>query len=184
MIEHTRQALHRSADRICDSWPYALDDIAAHGYPKARTYDNAATIAGDTTVETVALAPTPPVFTWLDRLAIVLAYYDLIRVQRRHMHTHIDRGRLAETAIRATISLANHAAILWPDPPKPGRLTRGGLTADETCGLCGLPAPSGHDLNGRLMAKRIDGQLFHTLALPGQHQACYFAVWRQRWRST
>lgn len=180
MTDHTRQALHRSADRICDSWPHALDDIAAHGYPKARSYDNPSSLADDTTVETTALAPTPPAFTWLDRLAIVLAYYDLIRVHRNLMHTRIDRGQLAETAIDATISLANHAAILWPDPPKTATTNRDGTAADEACGLCQLPAPGGHNLAGQLLVRRIDGLPYHNVALPGQHTACYWQVWRQR----
>ena len=184
MNDHTRQALHRSADRICDSWPLAIVDINAHGYPKARVYDTASVLTGDTTVEAVALAPTPPAFTWLDRLAALLAYYDLVRIHRRLMHTRIHRGQLAENAINATISLANHAAILWPDPPKPGTTTRGGHTIDEPCGLCQLPAPGGHNLAGQLLVRRIDGVPFHTIALPGQHNACYWQVWRQRRRVT
>ena len=30
--DHTCQVLHRSIDRICDSWPWALEDTDARGY--------------------------------------------------------------------------------------------------------------------------------------------------------
>ena len=183
MNDHTRQALHRSADRICDSWPHALDDINAHGYPKARSYDTNPAAAGDTTVETVALQPPPAAFGWLDQLTHLLNWYDLIRPHRHLMHQHIHQDRLAETAINRTISLANSAALLWPDPPKQPT-TRSGQPGDELCGLCQLPAPGGHNLQGQLLVRRIDGVPFHTIALPGQHMGCYWQVWRQRRRLT
>ena len=195
MIDHTRPVLHRSTDRICNSWPWALDDLDAYGYPKAHAYDTTIAATSDTTVETVALGPTCQAITWIDNLTGMLAGYGLAQtvryytptiagIWRNRIHTHIDRWHISEKTITATIRVANQAAILWPDRPKPGTIGRNGQATDEPCGLCQLPAPSGRNNDGQLLARRIDGIPYHTLALPGQHDACYWQVWRQRRRPT
>ena len=190
MNDHTCQVLHRSIDRICDSWPWALEDTDARGYT-ASGYGVNRTQTEDTPVEAAALTESKAA-AWLAELADTLigfgikSYRQSIDRIRQRMH------RLAGDVVEArdehliarTIRLANRAALLWPDPPKPGTTTRAGDQIDESCGLCQLPAPSGHNPDGQLLARRIDGVPFHTIALPGQHAACYWQVWRQRRQPT
>lgn len=79
--------------------------------------------------------------------------------------------------------LADRALAFWPPPAAHGQTVAGVTVGDdetpEDCGLCHGPVITGRDNDGRLLARRIDGVIFHATAGYG-HGACWWTVWRQR----
>lgn len=95
----------------------------------------------------------------------------------------------AEHVAKMVIRLGSQGVAWWPPPSKTGD-TVNGITvgqrtnrSDEDCGLCDTPAPGGRNEVGQLLVRRIDGVAFHAVAIPGEHEACYWQVWRQRRRT-
>jgi hypothetical protein len=161
--ELDRAGLHRDIDLILDNLQNARDDRHAIGYPTS-------TISGRgggelTSVEAAAENAVYGPDQRRDRASEFLAE--------------------AKEARSTVIRVANLARRNWPTPATKGTQV-GGVTIGqrgstvETCGLCGLPAPSGTDQNGQPLVRRIDGQAFHNTAIPGVAGACYWQVWRQR----
>lgn len=143
-VDYARRAFVNSVTRILNSWPAALNDANARGYP-TRLGD-----PGDrgesTSVEVAALA----------------------RSDAREWLKDLDR------TLSGVVVLANHAALLWPPPARPGVIVAGVTVGRrgnnvETCGLCGDPVSGGH----ADPIRRIDGQAFHG-------KRCWFTVARQR----
>lgn len=161
--EHTRRALHHSIDRICDSWPLALEDANSRGYPQGIDYNVRKTGTDNTSVETAALNPSKAV-AWLAELGDLIWQYGLQTGRvwhetwtRPHMHMiasdHPDL--INEHLIRLTIRLANVACILWPPPPKPGDKPAGNQYDAETCLYCQIDAYPGQ----RRAIKHADGTI-------------------------
>jgi hypothetical protein len=182
--QHTRQALHRAIDRVCDSWPHALCDAEARGYTSAG-YGNTRGTAELTSVEAAASRPCRAV-AWIAELGDILIALDLIQGEqslqrmtatavRQKLHYRADKVHWQHPAITRIIGLANKAALWWPTQP-PTRGTRVGTVTVgergnqvEQCGLCGDTVAGGHGDPIR----RIDGQAFHG-------KSCWFTVMRSR----
>jgi hypothetical protein len=128
--QHTRQALHRSVDRIKRAWPLAAEDAGARGYT-ATNYDPKTGIGENTSVETAALKQCRAVRWMLD--VEKLAYGWTSR----------------EAWIRQVVNLGNQAELYWPATPKKGTTTAGVTVGGRTntaelCVYCHQPVQPGN----------------------------------------
>jgi hypothetical protein len=155
--EHTRQAAHRSIDRITATWPRAQNDADARGYPTGIDYNARTAGSENTSVEVAALNQSHAV-AWLAELADLVC--QLIGAYRRIVDTTHTRDELtwrnapwtpatariplhgatenlcttwpptAEHTIRSLIRLANTGTTWWPPTPATGT-THAGVTVGK-----------------------------------------------------
>ena len=184
-LEHTRRALHRAVDRICVTWPQALDDADARGYPQGVDYNVRRCGSDNTSVEAAALTESHAV-AWLAELAEVLGPLCGARTWTYQnavmpMHAAVQAMCLnwpdgAEHVARQLIRLANTGLNWWPPVLKTGQ-TVAGVTVGrrtstvEICVFCQNPVLGGHDDPIRRVGLNSD---------PVHRSPCWYALTMSR----
>lgn len=187
-FERLRRAAHRDVDRICDTWPHAVVDAHARGFPSAVMQPGQRGSAELTSVEAAACQPDFAA-GWLAELGDVIVLFGMESTDSGRPWTGETIRWVWHTAVEMLLEvwpdhanrttqrlhyLAESARTHWPEPPRRGEKISGVSVGErgndvETCGLCQNPVMGGRGDPIR----RIDGEAFHK-------SPCWYAVTSDR----